>query len=117
MHELAIGAAVVDSVLRHADGRRVVSVQLRVGRLRQIVPDALEFAFELCARESVCEGARLEQELLPAVLRCAPCGVEWEVRLPAFRCPACGGADIVAISGEELEIESIEVEEEASCIA
>jgi len=30
MHELAISSAVLESVLRHADGRRVTSVKLRL---------------------------------------------------------------------------------------
>ena len=35
---------------------------------------------------------------------------------PHFRCPACGGADVEVASGNEFEVESIEVEEDA-CIA
>ena len=37
--------------VRHADGRRVSVVSLRVGVLRQVVPDSLEFYFDLVARE------------------------------------------------------------------
>jgi hydrogenase nickel incorporation protein HypA/HybF len=113
MHEFSIAAAVVDTAVRHAAGRRVMVVTVRCGRLRQVVPDALDFAFGIVARETVCEGARLEQEVVPARLRCAPCAREWEIELPAFRCPGCGGAEVAVLSGEELEVESIEVEEVA----
>ena len=65
----------------------------------------------------MCEGARLEIEVVPAVLRCAACAHEWEIDQPPFRCPACGGGDVEAMRGEELEVESIEVEEEEPCIA
>jgi len=41
MHELALASAVVEAVERHADGRRVLAVHLRVGRLRQVVPESL----------------------------------------------------------------------------
>jgi Zn finger protein HypA/HybF involved in hydrogenase expression len=54
---------------------------------------------------------------VPARLRCDACAAEWEIELPVFRCPTCGGADVVVRSGEELEVESIEVAEEAQCIA
>ena len=64
----------------------------------------------------VCEGARLEQELVDARLRCNACGREWAIEIPAFRCPACGGTDVVVAAGDEFEVESIEVEE-AACIA
>ena len=32
-----------------------------------------------------------------------------------FRCPACGGAGEV-LAGDELEVDSIEVEEDSECI-
>jgi hydrogenase nickel incorporation protein HypA/HybF len=117
MHEFSIASAVVDTALRHAAGRRVTVVTVRFGRLRQIVPESLEFAFGVLTRETLCEGARLEQEIVPARLRCEPCAHEWEIELPAFRCPRCGGARVAVVSGEELEVESIEVEEGAACIA
>jgi hydrogenase nickel incorporation protein HypA/HybF len=118
VHELSVSSAVVDTVVRHAAGRRVMSVHLRLGRLRQVVPDSLEFFFELVSRDTVCEGATLTHEVVPARLRCVPCAREWEIDMPAFRCEECGGADVEVLSGEELEVESIEVEEEqTACTA
>ena len=117
MHEMAISSAVLESVLRHAAGRRVMGVRLRVGHLRQVVPDSLEFYWGIVTRDSACEGAVLEQELIPARLACAGCAGEWEIELPVFRCPSCGGADVTVIAGDELEVESIEVEEEPACTA
>ncbi|MGH2858700.1 MAG: hydrogenase maturation nickel metallochaperone HypA, partial [Solirubrobacteraceae bacterium] len=62
MHELSLSGAIVDTAVRHARGRRVTLVSLRVGALRQVVPDSLAFYFEFVARGTLCEGARLEQE-------------------------------------------------------
>jgi hydrogenase nickel incorporation protein HypA/HybF len=118
MHELSLSTAIVDTVVRHADGRPVISVQMRIGALRQVVPDSLAFYFEIVARDTVCEGARLEQELVPARLRCEACAREWEIDYPAFVCPSCGtGGDVRIAAGEEFEVESIEVEEVAECTA
>jgi hydrogenase nickel incorporation protein HypA/HybF len=117
MHELSLSSAILGTVVKHADGRRVSVVSLRVGALRQVVPDTLDFYFDIVAKETVCEGARLEQELIAARLRCANCENEWEIELPVFMCPACGPAGRVEVaSGDEFEVESIEVEE-AECIA
>ena len=117
MHELSLSGAIVNTVVMHAQGRPVSVVNLRVGALRQVVPDTLDFYFEFVARDTVCEGARLEQELIPARLRCGACEREWEIELPIFMCPDCGGAGRVEVaSGNEFEVESIEVEE-AECIA
>jgi hydrogenase nickel incorporation protein HypA/HybF len=116
VHELSLSSAIVNTVAKHANGRRVIVVSLRVGGLRQVIPDTLEFYFEFVARGSVCEGARLEQEVIPARLRCRTCAREWAIEIPAFRCPGCGGSDVEIASGNEFEVESIEVEE-AACIA
>ena len=45
MHELSIAQAIVDVAARHAAGRRVERVQVRIGHLRQVVPSALAFSF------------------------------------------------------------------------
>jgi hydrogenase nickel incorporation protein HypA/HybF len=115
MHELSVSSAVVDTVLKHADGRRVTVVSLRIGHLRQVVPDSLAFYFELVSRETLCEGARLEQDVVAARLRCDGCAREWDPEDAWFACTGCGGAGEV-IAGNELEVESIEVEE-AACTA
>ena len=115
MHELSLSGAIVKTVEKHAEGRRVTVVNLRVGSLRQVVPDTLAFSFQFVARGTVCEGARLEQELVRASLRCNACAHEWPIEVPAFRCPACGTSDVAVASGDELLVESIEVEE-AECI-
>jgi hydrogenase nickel incorporation protein HypA/HybF len=117
VHELSLSTAIVNTAVRHAGGRRVTAIDLRVGRLRQVVPETLEFYFEIVARDTLCEGARLEQELIGARLRCRPCGAEWEIEIPAFRCPTCGGSEVEIAAGDEFQIESIEIiEEEAACI-
>ncbi len=117
MHELSISSAIVDTAVRHAEGRRVTAVRVRLGQLRQVVPASLAFYFELVARETVCERARLEQELVAAALRCDDCAHAWAIDLPSFRCPACGSAQVTVTAGEELEVASIEVEEAGVCTA
>jgi hydrogenase nickel incorporation protein HypA/HybF len=113
VHELSLSRAIVKTVVEHAGERRVTAVSLRVGRLRQVVPDTLEFYFAFAARGTACEGARLKQEIIDARLRCRACEAEWEITLPAFRCATCGGGDVQVAAGEEFEVESIDVEEVA----
>jgi hydrogenase nickel incorporation protein HypA/HybF len=116
VHELSLSSAIVNTVAKHARGRRVTVVELRVGKLRHVIPDTLEFYFEFVARGTVCEGARLEQQVIDARLRCRECGREWDIEIPAFRCPRCTSSDVEIASGNEFEVEAIEVEE-AECIA
>ena len=123
MHELAVAEAIVAAAERHAEGRPVSVVRVRVGRLRQLVPEYLSFHFEVASKETQCEGAALEWERVPSLLRCEDCRAEWDPAPPParegeelvvrFRCPACQGADNRVISGDELIVESIDIVEPA----
>lgn len=112
MHELSVASAIADTVVRHAAGRRVDVVWLRIGRLRQVVLPTLEFYWQIVARDTVCEDSRLEIEDVPAVLRCGGCEQEWEIVVPAFVCPRCGPQEVSVVSGEELSVESLDVQTE-----
>ncbi len=128
MHELALSRTIVDTVLRHAAGRPVRAVRLEVGALRQIIPEYLAFNLEIVARGTACEGAVFEQEAIAARLRCDRCEREWDpapepaedeehlTPVPRFRCPGCGEGGAEVVAGDQLLVESIDVEE-APCTA
>lgn len=118
MHELSIAASVVEIACRYArpvpDGtpaQRVTKVHVQVGYLRQVVPAALAFSFELVAQGTAAEGAELELDTVPAVGLCRRCGVESRLRAFPLQCGACSGFDLEIVAGEELIVESLELEE------
>jgi hydrogenase nickel incorporation protein HypA/HybF len=111
MHELSIAASIVDIAVRHARGRSVSRVEVRVGHLRQVVPSALELAFELVAQGTPLDGAELVLEEVAATVRCRTCGAESRPAGFPLICP-CGSADVEIVAGEELAVESLDVEEE-----
>ena len=112
MHELAIAESIVQIAGRHANGRRVTKVQLKVGHLRQVVPSALAFSFELVAQGTPVEGAELEMEKVPATGSCSGCGAESRLKAFPLQCGVCGGFDLQVLEGEELFVESLELEED-----
>lgn len=126
MHELSVASAIVDTVLKHAQGRRVSVVSLRLGKLRQVVPDSLSFYFEIVGRDTACAGARLDVDYVDALMECVGCRHRWDpnpepehgevfpagLMLPQFRCPRCEAAGAQVLEGDDLEVEFIEVEEE-----
>jgi hydrogenase nickel incorporation protein HypA/HybF len=112
MHELSLAEAVVDIVERHARGRPVTRVRVRVGHLRQVVPGALQFAFELLSAGTVADGAELEIEEVPVRGRCRRCGEEAQLRGFPLQCPRCGELDVEIVAGEELLVDELECEEE-----
>lgn len=111
MHELSIAQAIVNVAARHAGESRVARVYVRVGQLRQVVPSALEFSFELCAHGTPAEGAELELELVPIAVMCRSCGAHSEPGGFPLACGACGGLVVDVVQGEELQVESLELEE------
>ncbi len=111
MHELSLSAAILAAAERYAGGRRVVAIDLWVGHMRRVMPAALEFYFGVVARGTVCEGARLDQTVVAARAHCRSCHEEWSVEGPFFRCPWCREAAIELLSGNELRVESITVDE------
>jgi hydrogenase nickel incorporation protein HypA/HybF len=113
MHELSIAEGVVEVALRHARGRQVTKVELSVGYLRQVVPSALEFAFALVAAGTALEGAELVIEEVAARGRCRACGAETVMDGCPLQCRRCGGLDLEILAGEELLVDSLEVETES----
>jgi hydrogenase nickel incorporation protein HypA/HybF len=111
LHELAIAESVVQIASRHADGRQVTKVYLKVGHLRQVVPSALAFSFELVAQGTPVEDAQLEMEEVPVAGKCRGCGAESQLTEFPLQCAACGTFDLEVLQGEELYVESLELEE------
>jgi hydrogenase nickel incorporation protein HypA/HybF len=112
LHELAIADSVVRIASRHAEGRQVEKVYLKVGHLRQVVPSALTFSFELVAQGTPVEGAELELEEVPVAGKCRGCGAEARPTEFPLQCGACGSFDLEIVQGEELYVESLELEEQ-----
>jgi hydrogenase nickel incorporation protein HypA/HybF len=111
VHELSIAESVVQIASRHANGRRVTKVRMKVGHLRQVVPSALAFGFELVAEGTPVEGAELEMEEVPTTVMCRGCGAESRITTFPLQCRVCDGFDVEVLRGEELLVESLELEE------
>lgn len=111
MHELSLAASVVEIALRHAAGRRVVRVELEVGALRQAVPAALAFSFEVVAQGTLAEGAALDIRAIAARCVCRRCEAVSELHTFPLQCPSCGAFDLEIVAGEELLVASLELED------
>jgi hydrogenase nickel incorporation protein HypA/HybF len=115
MHEMGIAMQVVEIVLSSIpadlENPRVETVNLKVGKLAAVVPESLRFCFEIITKETPLAEAELNIEEVPVKARCRDCQHEWTIQEAVFMCESCSGGSIELISGRELEIASIELED------
>lgn len=113
MHELSICSSIADIATRHSAGRTVTVINVRIGQLRQIVPDTLVYCWGLVSVGTTLDGSRISVESVPARIRCRSCEQVTDIgELPVFACGGCGGVDVEIASGEEFLITSLELAEE-----
>jgi hydrogenase nickel incorporation protein HypA/HybF len=73
---MAITESVVAAVSDRIGPERVARVVLEIGRLSGVVPDALHFCFEICAKGTILDGAALEIREIAGRAHCAACGAD-----------------------------------------
>ncbi len=109
MHEMALCQAICATVDARSDGHPVRQVDVRIGYLRQVVPDSLQFSWEMLTAGTSLEACHLVIEHVPAVVCCRTCSAQTTLDWPVLVCGACDGHDVELITGEELQIVSIDV--------
>lgn len=112
MHELAITRNIVAIVDEAAQGRRVSVVTLEIGKLSGVMADAVASCFDIVAAGTMLDDARLDIRLIDGRARCLDCAGEFAAATLFAPCP-CGSRRSVRISGEELNIKSMTLEEAA----
>jgi hydrogenase nickel incorporation protein HypA/HybF len=114
MHEVGIAASVLDAVRAEValrPGTRAVGVGLKIGELAGVDPDSLRFGFDALVQGSDLDPLRLEVEYLPRVQQCLDCAEEFTADRYTLECPKCTSLRGRCVSGDELDIAWIEVEE------
>ena len=121
MHEMGIANSILEAVateLRRHPGSRASKVGVRIGELAAIDADSLRFCFDALSRDTDLEGLQLQIEVCPRRHSCDPCSETFAVHDYEFACPKCGSLQTRFVSGDELELAYLEVEEnEPSALA
>jgi hydrogenase nickel incorporation protein HypA/HybF len=114
MHELYLAESILNIVQDYAARQnfsKVNSISLSYGRLSCIESKTLQFAFDVQAKDTHCEGAMLEFKVLPAIVHCFSCEKDLEVETYSAICPKCGGEEVILTGGtEELQILEMDVD-------
>ena len=113
MHELSIAQALVEqieAIVRGHDAQYAIAVRIRIGPLSGVVPELLANVFPLAAAGTVAESARLDLLDAPIRVRCESCGAESKASASRLLCATCGDWHTQVIAGDELILESVELE-------
>jgi hydrogenase nickel incorporation protein HypA/HybF len=114
VHELGIAQNILEIMRQHvpdSEAPMVRLVKVRVGDFSGVVADSLEFCFGAITADSPFAAARMEIERVPTRIVCEACGRKHESDGMVFICPECGGSDIRIVSGRELDVVAIELED------
>lgn len=107
MHELTLAHNLIQILVDEMTKRglkKVDTVNLKIGQMNEILPDALRFGFSYLSEETSLEGAELVIETVSSRGRCLTCGKEFFIQNWTYVCPWCDHTDIKIIAGREFEI-------------
>jgi hydrogenase nickel incorporation protein HypA/HybF len=112
MHELSLMEAVRDQALEQAErhgGGRITAINLRIGSLAGVEPEALAMAFGVVMAGTAAAGARLHIEPVAAACWCGPCEADFPAADGVCECPVCGAISRQLLRGRELQLASLEL--------
>jgi hydrogenase nickel incorporation protein HypA/HybF len=113
MHELSLAMNLVElaeSEMLKSGSSSIFSVNVMVGRLSGVDPDALKFMLDLSKKNTLLENALINFDLVDGKGSCRNCHHEFIVETLAPVCPACNGLSVEITGGDQLRIVSMEVD-------
>ncbi len=115
MHEFSIADELLNQVLSVAAQNGAESVReviLEVGKLRLIIPDVMQNAWEGVTKDTIAEGSKLVMEEVEPLGKCNRCGREFSVEFDSYICPACEVADCEVVRGNDIILQSLVMDQD-----
>ena len=113
LHELSLTQSIVEIAIEHAHRENAVairSITIEIGALSGVMADAMEFAFDVCCKDTMAEGARLEIRHIRGLGRCMECREESEMDTLTYTCPQCGSLALETVQGREMKFTEMEID-------
>ncbi|NBP89285.1 MAG: hydrogenase maturation nickel metallochaperone HypA, partial [Planctomycetia bacterium] len=115
MHELSLAMSIVQTateLARQEGAARVENVTVRIGHLSCVHEEALRQAFMLTREKTPLAESSLSVIPVPVRIWCPTCHTERELpSMQQFVCPICATPSGDIRAGQELEIESISIDD------
>ena len=112
MHEFSITKSMLGLVLQQAEkagAREVEKINLVIGEMTGVVDENVKFYFNLLSKGTMAERASLSLKMVPMTVQCRGCDKSFPLEESGWTCPYCGNSGVKIISGQELIVESIDI--------
>lgn len=112
MHELSLMEQTLTIILDSAQKEKATKIHrlnMRIGEVSGVVPEALRFAFDVTTQGTLAAGAKLDIELVPTLCHCSQCNRDFKPIDLCYQCLECGYLSSQIIQGKEIEIVSLEI--------
>ena len=115
MHETVVAQSIFESILAQAKKHNAKPVKARIscGQFNPINDEVLNFAFDLIAKGSVCEGMKLEIVHIPLRAVCKDCSKGFDYKVYEPGCPDCNSMEFDFNEDAPLLLEEIDLKDEA----
>ena len=113
MHELSIAQNIIEIVAEYAEkmnAHRVTEVLIDVGAVSGVIPETLEFAWDLSVKNTIAEGAILKINFIEPKAVCLDCKKEFKLDDIFTICTYCNSTNYDIVLGKELKVKSIKIE-------
>ena len=112
MHEVSMMQNTLDIAIAQAkqsNASKIDRLTMNIGDLSGVIPEALEFAFEVLTKGTIAENAQLEINSIAVACHCQKCDRNFQPEAYVYQCPHCGQMSNDVIFGRELELDSVVV--------
>jgi hydrogenase nickel incorporation protein HypA/HybF len=112
MHEFSVARALVSEIRRivaDQGGGSVTAVELDIGRLSGVEPLQLAEAFRIVTAEGELSQTALHLNEVLLQTCCNSCGRQFEIPDFQFRCPHCGGHNLLIERGDGVIIRTLTI--------
>jgi len=113
MHELAITEQIADIAIRHGEknnAEKITDLYLVIGELSTVIDESVKFYWDLITEDTICAGANLHFQRIPAKFHCLECGKEYQLEDGELApCPYCHSSKMEIMQGKEFHLDSINI--------
>jgi len=113
LHELSLTQAIVALAIEHAErnkAQKIIRLTVEIGALSGVIAEAVAFAFDVCSKGTLAEGATLDIRPIAGRGRCLACQKEAEIDTVTHVCPLCGSLALEMVQGQEMKFIEMEVD-------